>query len=226
MINTVLFDLDGTLADSAVPATTALNHVLISAGYAPVSVADVRPLFNAGATALFREFADVNPADREFGALRESLFDHYSIACQRPLVFRGVVDSMCALAAHGIRWGIVTNERSQLATSIVANINWGPFPPEVLICGDTLATCKPEPDVLLEAASRLDVLPTDCVYVGDSETDVAAGRAAGMTTVLARYGYLPHNVDGSDWGADAMIEDPGELIAALGPCFEGLPRHD
>ncbi len=226
MINTVLFDLDGTLVDSAVPATAALNQTLINAGYSPVSVADVRPLFNAGATALLREFAGVTPPDIEFRTLRDSLLDRYADACRRPPVFPETPEALARIAARGFRWGIVTNECRRIAARIVNNVSWGEHPPEVLVCGDTLTTNKPDPDVLFEAAATLGTNPTNCVYVGDGEGDIKAAHAAGMVAILARYGYLPQYSDTAGWNAEAAIDHPGELMDALGNLSGMYSDHD
>lgn len=208
----VLFDLDGTLIDSAPDLGAAANQMRVVRGLAPLPLERYRPVAGAGARGLLGQAFGVTPEAANFEALREEFFSHYQ-AClaQHTVVFDGVAQVLERLVQAQLPWGVVTNKSARFTQPLVQG-----YPlfatAGAVISGDTTPYAKPHPAPLLEAASRLAVAPQDCIYVGDDPRDIQAGRAAGMATVAALYGYLGHDQDPFSWGADATIRSPLELL--------------
>ncbi|MDX1705520.1 HAD-IA family hydrolase [Pseudidiomarina sp.] len=210
----ILFDLDGTLLDTAPDLGAALNSVLRSEHRAEVSPEAYTPLASHGSTGLLRHaYGD------EFDSRRDELREAFLSAYARNIavntqVYEGIVELLVALAERDIAVGIVTNKPQNLTRQLLPG-----FPDlaavKAIVCGDTLQVAKPHPDPLFHAADILQVQPTECWYVGDAQRDIEAGRAAKMFTVLARYGYLTDEDRASDWGADAHIDNPQDLLALL-----------
>jgi len=205
-----LFDLDGTLLDSAPDMLAAISTMRAARGRAPMTLAELRPHVSRGARAMAAAaFPDVDPAERE-GWIPEFL-DAYRQALGRyGAPFPGVEPMLARLEAAGCRWGIVTNKPEYLARQLLPILGWESRC-AVLIGGDTLAARKPDPLPLLVAAGHMGVAPGDCAYVGDDERDIVAARAAGMPSVVALWGYRLVQDDPVAWQGDLMVERP-ELL--------------
>ena len=207
----VLFDLDGTLADSAHDLLAAANAMLAADGRAPLALAAFRPHVSRGARAMLQEaFPDLG-GDERLGRVPEFL-DHYQREIGRHGgVFDGIEAMLGELEAAGTVWGIVTNKPEYLARELLPHLGWETRC-AVLVCGDTLPERKPHPLPLLHAAAAVGIAPADCVYVGDDQRDIVAARAAGMRSVVALWGYRLAGDDPRAWGGEAMIAWPGDLV--------------
>ena len=211
-ISAVLFDLDGTLADSAGDLALALNRIRESRGLAPVPAAELRPYASSGARGLLHRGMDVAQGHPEYAELREQFLANYE-AClsETTTLFEGVNDTLDEIEARGLRWGIVTNKFERFTTPVVAALGLARRA-AVIVGGDTTAHAKPHPAPLLHAAQAMQIAPYDCVYVGDDLRDVEAGTAAGMATIVAAYGYMGVGGDPKRWPATGWIDRPRDLI--------------
>lgn len=211
----VLFDLDGTLVDSAPDLGAAVNRMRALRGLTALPDADLRPHASHGARGLLGAGFGVTPGAPEFGLLREEFLAQYAAAlCVRTVLFPGVTALLDALDALCLPWGIVTNKATWLTLPLLDALNFRQRP-GCIICGDTTARAKPFPDPLFAAANVLALPPSACLYVGDAERDVAAGNAAGMATLVARYGYIRRDEKPEQWRAHGHIESPLELLLWL-----------
>lgn len=211
----VLFDLDGTLIDSAPDLGAAADKMRMERGLSSLPLERYRPMAGAGARGMLGVAFGIAPDDPQFPELREEFFRNYEdCMTQRTYAFDGVAELIAQLVARGFRWGVVTNKAMRFTGPLTRGMSLFTTASAV-VAGDTTPHAKPHPAPLLEAARQLDLSPTRCIYVGDDERDVVAGLAAGMGTVAARYGYLGSNADASLWGAHAHIENPLELLPLL-----------
>jgi len=211
----VLFDLDGTLIDSAPDLAGTGNDMRIARGLAPLPYESFRPMVGAGARGMVGIALQVVPADAEFPALRDEFLARYEQRMtQLTCVFGDIGPLLAELQARGMPWGIVTNKARRFTEPLVRSLGLHANAATV-ISGDTTPHAKPHPAPLLEAARQLKLDPQQCVYVGDDLRDVQAGRAAGMGTVAAAWGYLGTGEAIADWGADHVIETPSELLKLL-----------
>ncbi|MFM9921536.1 HAD-IA family hydrolase [Variovorax sp. H27-G14] len=211
----VLFDLDGTLIDSAPDLGAAADKMRTDRGLASLPLDLYRPMAGAGARGMLGVAFGITPEAAEFPALREEFFVTYE---QRMLlntqVFDGVQSLIDALREHGLLWGVVTNKSMRFTDPLTRSIPLFATAGAV-VSGDTTPFAKPHPEPLHEAARRLGVPSQACIYVGDDERDIIAGRAAGMRTVAATYGYMGSQGDSTRWNADASISSPLELLKLL-----------
>lgn len=215
-VDAVLFDLDGTLADTAGDLSGALNRVRADRGLPPVPLAQLRAHASSGARGLLGAGMNITPAAPDYDELREAFLAHYA-AClaDTTVLFAGVGDLLDAIERRGLRWGIVTNKFARFTEPVVASLSLA-HRASTVVSGDTTPHTKPHPAPLLHAASRLAVLPSRCVYVGDDLRDIVAGNAAGMATIVAEYGYI--GTETSDtWPATGWIADPLALLPWLPP---------
>jgi phosphoglycolate phosphatase len=212
----IFFDLDGTLADTAPDLAAAANRLVVEHGMAPVAYEKLRPVASHGARGLIGAAFGKRPEDPEFPALRDTFLDYYEadIAVHTRL-FDGMDEVLARLEADGIVWGIVTNKIARFTVPLVAAIGLTPRAAAV-VSGDTTAHAKPHPAPLLHAAAVSGVAPQRCMYVGDDLRDIQAGKAAGMATVSAAYGYCGDAEPPESWGADFLIRHPSELLRLLG----------
>ncbi|MCB5194706.1 HAD family hydrolase [Deefgea salmonis] len=217
MIRAVLFDLDGTIADTAPDLAGALNRLLLEEGREPQPYAAIRPLASHGARGILELGFGLTPADAEFSPLLARFLDHYqNQVCQDTVLFDGISELITQINARGLAWGIITNKPMRFTDPLVQRL---PFPiaPKTCVSGDTVGIPKPAPEPMLYAAAELGIDPAHCLYVGDAERDIEAGRNVGMTTVLANYGYIRASDQPQSWGADILIEHPLELLQYLPP---------
>ncbi len=215
-LRAVFFDLDGTLVDSAPDLGAAVDRMRVSRGLASLPFERYRTVAGAGARGLLGEAFGLTPDHPDFSAMREEFFQNYD-ACLTDLTrpFEGVAEMLASLEQSGLPWGIVTNKSSRFALPLTRGLS-AFAGVKTIVCGDTTAHAKPHPEPLLEAARRLGVSPSDCLYVGDDQRDIVAGLAAGMKTVAALYGYIGAAADVSTWGAHAEIKSPHELLQLIG----------
>ena len=212
-----LFDLDGTLVDSALDLGGAGNDLRERRGLPPLPLEVFRPLTGTGARGMLRVALGTTPEDADFEALKDEYLAIYATRLTRlTRVFDAMAPVLDALDAAALPWGIVTNKHSRFAEPVVAGTGLATRS-RVLVCGDTTARAKPFPDPLLEAARRLAVDPAHCLYVGDDLRDIQAGRAAGMGTVAAAWGYLGDGEPIEAWGADHLARTPAGLLEVLRP---------
>lgn len=215
-VRAVLFDLDGTLIDSAPDLAGTGNDMRAARGLAPLAYEVFRPMVGAGARGMLGIALQVTPEDDDFLSLREEFLSRYEARMsQETRVFDAMHPVLATLQASGTPWGIVTNKAERFTLPLVRTLSLHQHA-AAIVGGDTTAHSKPHPAPLLEAARRLGMAPEACVYVGDDLRDVQAGRAAGMATVAAAWGYLGLGEPVSAWGADHVIESPGELLNLLG----------
>lgn len=211
----VLFDLDGTLIDSAPDLAGTGNDMRAARGLPLLPLAHFRPMVGAGARGMVGRALDVAPGHADFESLRDEFLQRYEARLTRETrVFETIEPVLAALAASRRPWGIVTNKVTRYTEPIVRALGLAEAA-AVVVCGDTTPHAKPHPAPLLEAARRIALAPADCVYVGDDLRDVQAGRAAGMATVAAAWGYLGEGEHIDDWGADHVIAEPHELLNLL-----------
>jgi len=210
----VLFDLDGTLADTAPDLGAAVNRLRADQGLAPLPIDKLRPFASAGARGLVRAGFGVNPGDAEYEALRSAFLEHYAErTCAETRLFPGVAELLRAFARHGVAWGIVTNKALGFTERIVAALS---LSPACVVGGDSTPHLKPHPASLLLAAEKLRLEPARCFYLGDDLRDIQAARAAGMRAVAVEWGYHhPDNSGPGTWQADAVIAQPLELLPLL-----------
>ena len=214
-VQAVLFDLDGTLIDSAPDLGAAADLMRTKRGLPSLDLAVYRPMAGAGARGMLGVAFGMDPDHPDYDSLREEFFTNYEQRLtQNTLVFSGVAQMLDDLVKRGMPWGVVTNKSARFTLPLT-----GAMPlfasAGTIISGDTTAHAKPHPLPLLEAARRLNVEPGRCVYVGDDERDIVAGLAAGMDTVAATYGYLGQKSDTSQWGAHATINSALELLQLI-----------
>jgi N-acetyl-D-muramate 6-phosphate phosphatase len=211
----VLFDLDGTLIDSAPDLAGAANEMRTARGLATLPLTHFRPMVGSGARGMLARALDVGVDEPTFAMLRDEFLQRYEARMtQSTHVFDAVEDLLAGLARRSIRWGIVTNKASRFAVPLVAGLR-ALRGAATLVCGDTTPHAKPHPEPLLEAARRIGVEPGQCLYVGDDLRDVHAGRAAGMGTVAVRWGYHGDGDAIDVWNADAVIDAPDDLLKLL-----------
>ncbi|MEO7245884.1 MAG: HAD-IA family hydrolase [Rubrivivax sp.] len=200
----LLFDLDGTLVDSAPDLAGAANDLRADLGLPALPLAVLRPMVGAA--------FGVAPGDPRFDGLRDAFLARYTERLlQDTRVFDGIAAVLDALAARGLPWAVVTNKATRFAEPLLGGLGLLPAC-AVLVCGDTTPHAKPHPAPLLEAARRLAVAPARCVYVGDDLRDVQAGRAAGMGVLVAGWGYLGQGEPAGAWGADGVLADTEALL--------------
>jgi N-acetyl-D-muramate 6-phosphate phosphatase len=215
MIRGILFDLDGTLADTAPDLGGALNDLLSRYGRDPMPHEVLRPLASSGARGMVLQGFGLTPADPYFEELRDEYLECYAARLVRDSVlFPGVEQLLASLDNLGLPWGIVTNKFTRFAEPLIAQM-----PPlnrtACLVCGDTYERPKPFPDPLIGAATLLNLPAASLLYVGDDERDMVAAQAAGMHGVVARYGYLGNGAPPEDWPAQHHIDAPGDLLSLI-----------
>jgi N-acetyl-D-muramate 6-phosphate phosphatase len=213
VIEAVLFDLDGTLADTAPDMARTVNEMRVRRGLAPVAGELVRPHVSKGARGMLLAAFKVTSEDPQFATLRDEFLDIYAgNLCVDTCLFPGMDEVLDRLDALGIRWGVVTNKFERFARPLIEALGLGARA-AVVVGGDTCSRAKPHADPLLHAAQAMSVSPAATLYVGDDERDVQAARAAGMPVLVAGYGYLGDGPPPATWGADGILASPLEIDA-------------
>ena len=216
MIEAVLFDLDGTLADTAPDLCAALNLLLAEQGNPSLTLEQARPYASSGVRGMLDAGFGMVPGDADYTAFAQRLLKHYERAlCQTTLLFPGIVELLAELDKLGIRWGIVTNKAQRYTLPLIEALGLRQRC-ACIVSGDSSPRLKPHPAPLLLACIAAQALPTRSLYVGDDLRDIQAGRAAGVGTVAAAYGYLGIAAPVASWQADAIVAQPGEILGLLG----------
>jgi phosphoglycolate phosphatase len=213
----VLFDLDGTLIDSAPDLGAAADKMRTDRGLPSLPLGDYRSMAGAGARGMLGVAFGMTPDHPDFPSMREEFFRNYEARMTvLTRAFEGIADMLEGLRTRGLAWGVVTNKQMRFTAPLTRQMPLFATA-GTIVGGDSTPHAKPHPAPLLEAARQLGLPPAHCLYVGDDERDILAGRAAGMATVAATYGYLGGTVDTVIWGADARIDAPLELLSLLAP---------
>lgn len=209
----ILFDLDGTLADTAPDLAAAVNRLRVERGLAPAPYDLLRPVASAGARGLIGAAFKLMPEDDGYEELRIAFLDNYSrfLAVESRL-FDGVTDLLDGLSARDIAWGVVTNKAARFTDPLIPLLGLGHA--GCVVSGDTTPHPKPHPAPLFEAARRLQLEPDECWYVGDDLRDIQAGRAAGMRTIAAAWGYCG-NTEPLSWATDMIAQAPQQVLASI-----------
>lgn len=212
----VLFDLDGTLADTAGDLGGALNHLRVQRGLAPMPLDLLRPHASAGARGLIAVGLDIHPGHPEYDALREGFLDAYTqCLSDTTVLFAGVAELLDQLEQAGIQWGVVTNKPHRFTIPVMQGLQLDQRS-QTTISGDSTAHAKPHPLPLLTACEQIQVNPAATLYVGDDLRDIQAAHAAGTRSAAAAWGYIGHGQDINNWGADVIARRPLDLLAVLG----------
>jgi N-acetyl-D-muramate 6-phosphate phosphatase len=215
LINTILFDLDGTLVDTAPDLGYALNIQLQRHGKPMLPDAKIRPFASHGSRGLIGLGFGITPADANFTVMRDEYLSIYDTVFTRsPVLLPGIADLLQDIEEKGLRWGIVTNKPRRFTQRLIASMGLHQRA-ACVVSGDDAPQPKPSPATLLIACEHIGVKPEQCVYVGDAERDIQAGKAAGIYTVVALFGYIDVRDKPAEWGADAMINTPSELLNTL-----------
>ncbi|OGI42299.1 MAG: phosphoglycolate phosphatase [Candidatus Muproteobacteria bacterium RBG_16_64_11] len=214
-IRTVLFDLDGTLADTAPDLAGALNALLVENGRQPLPYEAIRPQVSHGATALITLGFGLTAGAPGFEALRQRLLAIYQAGlCRETKLFPGMAAVLAGLRARGCNWGVVTNKPAFLTEPLMAALGLDAGA-ACIVSGDSTANRKPHPEPMLHACALAGSHPDQCLYVGDAERDVTAGKMAGMPTLVALFGYIGDNERPQDWGADGLVQTPAGILEWL-----------
>ena len=212
MINTILFDLDGTLVDTAPDLGHALNLQLNRHGKSVLSDAAVRPFASHGSRGLLGLGFGITPTDDNFIAMRDEYLSIYDTVFTRsPVLLPGMAELLQAIESKGLKWGIVTNKPRRFTQPLVKSMGLDKRA-ACVVSGDDAPQPKPSPATLLLACEEVDAKPENCIYLGDAERDILAGKSAGMKAVVALYGYIDVTDKPYEWGADALIEKPMDLL--------------
>lgn len=212
----VLFDLDGTFADTAPDLAYALNRTLESHGREPLSLEQIRPAASHGGIALIRLGFGLQPQDEGFEALRQEFLRFYrDHLCRETTLFPDMPQLLEELERRGIHWGIVTNKPAWLTDPLMEQLGMSERA-ACIVSGDTTGNSKPHPEPILHACRLAGGRPEECLYVGDAQRDIEAGRNAGTTTLVALFGYLGEEDHPETWGADGTVAQPSDILGWLG----------
>jgi 2-phosphoglycolate phosphatase len=215
MIKGMLFDLDGTLVDTAPDLGFALNRQREIHRLPALPLQAIRPYVSQGGRGLMKIGFDLTPEDADFISMREEFLDLYAKRlCHETRLFPGIAELLCELEKRGLPWGVVTNKIERFTLPLLEKLQLAGRA-ACIVSGDTCSNFKPHPEPLLHASREMGIPAGDCVYVGDDERDVQAARAAKMQVVVVLYGYLGNGAQPESWGADALINTPQELLRYL-----------
>jgi phosphoglycolate phosphatase len=208
----VLFDLDGTLADTAPDLGAALNQLLQEQGRAPLPMEMLRPHVSSGARGMIGAGLGITPADAAYADLQRRFLAIYQDAlCVGTRLFAGMAEHLDELEARAIPWGIVTNKSLRFAIPLMEGLDLRQRC-VCIVCGDSARRAKPHGHPMHLASAVMGIAPGDCIYIGDDERDVIAGRVAGMQTIVAGWGYLGDGKPPAHWGADAIAASPADIL--------------
>lgn len=215
MINNVLFDLDGTLADTAIDLANALNEIRVRHNMPKLPIETIRPTVSLGGNAMIKLAFDLEEGDAGFDEIRDQFLNHYleNIA-QETRLFDGMGELLSSLENENKTWGVVTNKSSWLTNPLIEALSLDKRA-ACVISGDTLEYRKPHPAPILHACELIQAEPSSTVYIGDAQRDIESGRRAGTKTLVALYGYIDEDDDPSSWCADGMVSNPHEIFDKL-----------
>ena len=214
-VRNVLFDLDGTLVDTAPDMANALNRTLVNHGRRPLAFEAIRPSVSLGGVALVKLAFNLDEADPELDRLRAEFLAIYRDNLSRESrLFPGMEQVLAGLEGINAAWGIVTNKPGWLTNPLMQDLQLAARS-GCIVSGDTLEQRKPHPAPLLHACGLLQCDPGETVYVGDARRDIEAGASAGMATLVAAYGYIDKAENPEDWGADGLVDSPEEILTWL-----------
>jgi phosphoglycolate phosphatase len=215
VIKAVLFDLDGTFADTAPDLAAALNHTRATRNLPPLPIEVLRPQASHGSRGLLKAGFGIEPEHPDFIALRDIFLDHYtSHICIHTRLFGGMAQLIDELEQRNIQWGIVTNKPHRFTLPLMQALDYSSRA-ACLISGDTCAHAKPHPEPMLKACEIIGVTPAQCLYLGDDLRDMQAANAAGMPGIIANYGYVSDDASVANWNAQGNVNHPAELLAYL-----------
>jgi 2-phosphoglycolate phosphatase len=215
MIKAILFDLDGTFADTAPDLAAALNHTRATRGLPPMPLSEIRPQASHGTRGLFKIGFNIDPGHPDFDPLREVFLDYYARnICVHTRLFGDTDKLVQELERRGLPWGIVTNKPHRFTVPLMQALGYAERA-ACLISGDTCARAKPYPDPLLKACEIIEVPATEGLYLGDDLRDMQAANAAGMPGIIANYGYISEDASVENWKAQGSINTPSELLQYL-----------
>ncbi|MES2498911.1 MAG: HAD-IA family hydrolase [Pseudomonadota bacterium] len=218
MINTILFDLDGTLVDTAPDLGYALNILLNRHGKPALSDAVIRPFASHGSRGLIGLGFGITPEDASFLALRDEYLSIYNqVFTRSPILLEDISELLQVIEYKKLKWGIVTNKPRRFTQPLIKSMDLDQRA-ACVVSGDDAPQPKPSPATLLMACEQVQVKPENCIYIGDAERDIQAGKAAGMQTAVALFGYIDVTDNPQDWGADVMLQKPLDLLDLIGFC--------
>ncbi len=211
-LSCVLFDLDGTLVDTAPDLIACMNKAFRHHGFPMVDPEAIKPFISFGAMAMIKDCLGDTATAQEQDAILTSMLDFYqdNIA-EHSVFFTGILDTLTEIEARDLKWGVVTNKRERFTLPLMAALQLTGRA-ACIISGDTTGHPKPHPEPMLEACKRAAVNPLECVYIGDAPHDITAGKNAQMKTLAAAYGYLKPDDQPETWGADALITTPAQIL--------------
>jgi len=209
-LSCVLFDLDGTLVDTAPDLIACLNHTLAEHNLNPVSAAHVKPFISLGALAMINASTTALSDAKKAELLEVMLTRYENNIAEHTVFFDGMVETLATIEQHGLKWGVVTNKRQRFTKPLMDALQLT-HRAACIISGDSTANPKPHSDPMLAACQQAGVNPHECVYIGDAIHDIAAGKSVAMKTLAALYGYLKPTDTPETWGADALIDSPQQL---------------
>ena len=214
-VKAVLFDLDGTFADTAPDLAAALNHVRANLELSPLPLEILRPQASHGSRGLLKVGLDIEPQHPDYDTLRKQFLDYYERnICVHTQLFEGMAQLLEELEQHNILWGIITNKPHRYTLPLMQAMGYAERA-ACLISGDTCGHSKPHPDPMLKASEIINIPPAQCLYVGDDLRDMQAANASGMHGIIANYGYVGPNATIDNWNAKGSINNPAELIPYL-----------
>ena len=215
IVKAVLFDLDGTFADTAPDLAAALNHTRATRHLPPLPLETIRPQASHGSRGLLKTGFGIEPDAPDYGALRDIFLDYYARnICVHTRLFAGMAELVAALEQRGIKWGIVTNKPHRFTLPLMQALGMASRA-ACLVSGDTCAHAKPHPEPMLKACEIIGITPEQCLYLGDDLRDMQAANAAAMRGIIARYGYVGSDAQLDSWGAHGIIDTPVELLGFL-----------
>ncbi|MFA6163807.1 MAG: HAD-IA family hydrolase [Methylobacter sp.] len=209
-LSCVLFDLDGTLVDTAPDLISCLNKALNAHGFAAVAPDLIKPFISYGAAAMINASRPLSDDELKANILETMLNLYQNNIAEHTVFFSGIVDTLNAIEAQGLKWGVVTNKRERFTNPLMDALKLTDRA-ACIVSGDTTANPKPHSDPMLEACKQAGVNPRECVYIGDALHDITAGKSVEMKTLAALYGYIKPDDTPESWGADALIESPDQI---------------
>ena len=216
-VRCILFDLDGTLVDTAPDLANALNRTLVNHGRQPLTFDAIRPSVSLGGVAMIKLGFNLDESDPDFTPLRNEFLAIYrDNLSHHSRLFPGMEQVLAGLDEINASWGIVTNKPGWLTNPLMEALHLDTRT-DCIVSGDTLEQRKPHPAQLFHACELLQRVPAETLYVGDARRDIEAGVNAGMTTLVAAYGYIDTNENPENWGADGMVDSPEEIMAWVSP---------